>query len=81
MQNIINALNSLTDSVVNYLNVLVSANLSIFNSVYIAKNIVDFILQFIPKPMLWLFCVEMVWGAGNFVLNVIGKFKMVVKWW
>jgi len=69
-------------STVNFLsNNLISKISTVWQFSAYSQTLVNFILQFIPPPILLLFLIEIGTGVLGFIFGVIGKFKLVLKWW
>ena len=78
------SLNAAVISMKGAVNLLSGTLLSKINGVFslaaYSQTIVNFILQFIPPPILLLFLVEIGAGVMGFIFGVIGKFKLIIKW-
>lgn len=81
MSSIVRLISDFAELIEELANELFFANSKILGAVSVGKSVVDYVLQFIPPAFRWLFCVEIVWGIGYFILKSAGRFRNAVKWW
>jgi hypothetical protein len=67
---------------INYLSLNLMSKIStVWHFADYSHTLVSFVLQFIPPPILILFLIEIGTGILGFIFGVLGKFKLMIKWW
>jgi hypothetical protein len=80
MSNLLSAINTLKITMDAYSSGLLVRLTGVWQLQTYSQTLVNFVLQFVPPPILTLFLIEIATGVIGVAFNVIGKFKLVIKW-